>query len=80
MKFFLIRKAILHKSKRTYTLDNLIGLRLDLSFKFQKNLRGNKYKAVTTPLFQEGFDVLYLMSFRGEKYTSLLSQVLLKGL
>ena len=57
---------------------NSQGLWLDLSIKFQKNLKGNKYKAVTTLFFQEGFDVLCLMSFRGKKNTSLLSQVLLK--
>ena len=59
---------------------NSLGLRLDLSLKFQKNLRGNKYKAIATSFFQDGFDMPCLMSFRGKKNTSLLSQVLLKML
>lgn len=46
---------------------NSLGLRLDLSLKFQKNLRGNKYKAIATSFFQDGFDMLCLMSFSGEK-------------
>ena len=59
---------------------NSLGLRLDLSLKFQKNLRGNKYKAIATSFFQDGFDMPCLMSFRGKKNTSLLSQVFLKML
>lgn len=69
------------RARRLRYWQNSLGLRLDLSLKFQKNPRGNKYKAIATSFFQDGFDMLCLMSFSGEKKnTSLLSEVLLKML